>query len=133
MVERGAHARSDGERLSRTFAALADPTRRAILARLRAGGATISELAAPFELSFAGVSKHVLVLERAGLLARRVVGREHRLSLVAAPLQDATAWTLDYGGFWEARLEALDALLRARTARPRRPARARRKRKPRRG
>jgi DNA-binding transcriptional ArsR family regulator len=91
--------------------------------QLRGGDATISELAAPFAVSFAAVSKHVQVLERAGLVTREVVGREHRLSLVAAPLREASEWTQDYRGFWEARLDALDAVLRASNANPRRPAR----------
>jgi DNA-binding transcriptional ArsR family regulator len=127
MVERRAGARAGKRRnpqqLTRTFAALADPTRRSMLAQLRGGDATISELAAPFAVSFAAVSKHVQVLERAGLVTREVVGREHRLSLVAAPLREASEWTQDYRGFWEARLDALDAVLRASNAKPRRPAR----------
>jgi DNA-binding transcriptional ArsR family regulator len=126
MVERSASARQ--QRLTRTFAALTDPTRRSMLDRLRRGAATISELAAPFEVSFAAVSKHVQVLERAGLVAREVVGREHRLSLVAAPLHEASDWTLDYRAFWETRLDALDAMLRATRAKPRRPARGPRRR-----
>jgi DNA-binding transcriptional ArsR family regulator len=126
MVERSASARE--QRLTRTFAAVSDPTRRAILARLRSGGATISELAAPHDVSFAAVSKHVQVLERAGLVAREVVGREHRLTLVAAPLHEASDWTLDYRAFWETRLDALEAMLRAPTAKPRRPARRARRR-----
>jgi len=95
-----------------------------MLARLRRGDASISELAAPFDVSFAAVSKHVQVLERAGLVARDVVGREHRLALVAQPLRAAAAWTEDYRAFWEARLDALDAFLRAPDKKPRRPARA---------
>jgi DNA-binding transcriptional ArsR family regulator len=126
MVERSARARE--QRLTRTFAAVSDPTRRAILARLRRGGATISELAVPFDVSFAAVSKHVQVLERAGLLAREVVGREHHLTLVAAPLHEASDWTGDYRAFWEVRLDALEAMLRASTPKPRRPARRPRRR-----
>ena len=99
-----------------------------MLAQLRRGAATISELAAPFDVSFAAVSKHVQVLERAGLVEREVVGREHRLSLVAAPLHEASDWTLDYRAFWETRLDALDAMLRASAAKPRRPARRPRRR-----
>lgn len=99
-----------------------------MLAQLRRGDATISELAAPFEVSFAAVSKHVQVLERAGLLTREVVGREHRLSLVAAPLHEASDWALDYRSFWEARLDTLEAVLRASSAKPRRPARGPRRR-----
>lgn len=117
MVERLASAPAA---LDRTFAALADPTRRALLARLRAGDATVSELAAPFPVSFAAVSKHLGVLERAGLVSREVVGREHRLALVAAPLREAAAWTGDYRRFWEERLDALDAYVRSRPRKPRR-------------
>ena len=98
--------------LDRTFAALADPTRRAILTRLREGPSSIGELAAPFAISFAAVSKHVRVLERAGLLARQIRGREHTCHLRAEPLRAATAWTGDYRRFWEARLDALEELLR---------------------
>jgi len=126
MVERSAIARE--QRLTRTFGALADPTRRAILARLRGGAATITALAEPFDVSFAAISKHVQVLERAGLVAREVVGREHRLSLAAAPLRDATDWALDYRAFWESRLDALEAVLRASTTKRRRPARRPRRR-----
>ena len=120
MVERQGIPSASG--LDRTFAALADPTRRAILARLRNGAATISEIATPFEMTFAGVSKHLQVLERAGLLARDVVGREHRISLIAAPLRDAADWALDYHDFWERRLDALEAFVRRR--KPAAPARA---------
>ena len=126
MVER--HASAGDARLDRTFAALADPTRRAILSRLRSGAATISEIASPFEITFAGVSKHVQVLERAGLLARDVVGREHRLSLVATPLRDAAGWALDYRDFWERRLDALEAFVQGRKDTPRAAARGRRRR-----
>lgn len=104
----------DGAALDQTFAALADPTRRAILTRLRAGPSTIGELAEPFTISFAAVSKHVRVLERAGLLERDVRGREHHCRLVARPLRSAAAWTAAYREFWERRLDALDGWLRER-------------------
>lgn len=100
--------------LDRTFAAIADPTRRAILARLRDGSATVGDLAAPFDLSFAAVSKHVGVLERAGLLEREIRGRHHHCRLVAAPLRAAAAWTFDYQKYWGERLDALEALMRRR-------------------
>ncbi len=109
--------------LDRTFAALADPTRRALLARLRRGPATVGELAAPFEISLAAISKHLRVLERAGLVERRIEGREHHLALRAAPLARAARFTEDYRVFWEKRLDALDDYLRARAGR-----RARRRR-----
>lgn len=98
-------------KLDRTFSALADPTRRAILARLQQGPSSVSELAAPFSMSLAAVSKHVGVLERAGLLHREVCGRERRCHLRAAPLREAAAFTVDYRRFWEERLDALEAYL----------------------
>jgi DNA-binding transcriptional ArsR family regulator len=110
------------------FGALADPTRRALLARLRAGDATISELAAPFDVSFAAVSKHLAVLERARLVAREVVGREHRLRLAPSGLREAAAFTLDYEALWDQRLDALEGLLRVRR-RKRRAARRPRERR----
>lgn len=100
--------------LDQTFAALADPTRREILARLRSGEHTVGELAEPFPMSLAAVSKHVQVLERAGLVSRQVDGRVHRLTLAAEPLRAATAWTADYRSFWNARLDSLGAMLRER-------------------
>ncbi len=97
--------------LDRVFQALSDPTRRAILSRLSRGGATVGEVAEPFATSLNAVSKHLMVLERAGLLRRRVEGREHHLTLDPEPLQDAAKWIAYYRGFWERRLDALDALL----------------------
>ena len=110
MVE---HLETD---LDQTFAALSDPTRRAILGRLRRGERTVGELAEPFPISLAAVSKHLRVLERAGLVARRVDGRIHHLSLQAEPLRDAAAWTAEYRGFWNDRLDSLEAMLRKRKA-----------------
>jgi len=101
MVEQSA------SELDQTFAALGDPTRRAILARLRQGPATVGEVAAPFAMSLYGVSKHVRVLERAGLVRRDVRGRVHHLHLCAGPLESAAAWTDRYRAFWEGRLDAL--------------------------
>ena len=97
--------------LDGVFHALADPTRRAILARLRAGPATISEIAAPFGVSFAAVSKHVGVLERAGLLRREVRGRSHYCHLDPTPLRAVAAFADDYLALWEKRLDALEDLL----------------------
>ena len=94
--------------LDRTFQALADPTRRAILSRLAEGSATVGEIAEPFAMSLAAVSKHVRVLERAGLLARDVRGREHHCELAPEPLRAASAWTEAYRAFWEDRLDALE-------------------------
>lgn len=97
--------------LDRTFGALSDPTRRAILARLAEGSATVGEVAEPFEMSLNGISKHVQVLERAGLVERVVTGREHRLHLRAEPLRAASDWTAHYRAFWEGRIDALERLL----------------------
>ena len=97
--------------LDQTFGALADPTRRAILVRLESGSATVSEVAAPFEMSLYGVSKHVRVLERAGLVRREVHGREHHLHLEAAPLEQVADFGERYRAFWEVRLDALATLL----------------------
>jgi DNA-binding transcriptional ArsR family regulator len=102
---------ADDARLDRTFSALSDTTRRAILSRLRTGGLTVGEIAEPFDMSLAAVSKHVRVLEHAGLIRREVRGREHRCSLEPGPLEDASAWTERYRAFWEGRLDALAELL----------------------
>lgn len=99
--------------LSRTFAALADPTRRAILARLAQGSANVGDLAAPFEMSFAAVSKHLRVLEGAGLVARGREAQYRPAMLDARPLLAASAWIEDYQQFWEAGFDALDDLLAA--------------------
>ena len=102
---------TDPDRLDATFAALADPTRRAILARLASGEASVSELAEPFEMSQPAVSKHLRVLERAGLVS---VGRDAQRRprrLEATPLADATEWLEGYRRFWEARFQRLDTLL----------------------
>ena len=99
--------------LDQTLAALADPTRRAILERLTRGEARVTELAAPFAMSLNAVSKHIRTLERARLLRRRRRGREHVLSLEPRPLGDAAAWIERQRDFWNARLDALEALLDA--------------------
>jgi DNA-binding transcriptional ArsR family regulator len=93
--------------LDHIFAALADPTRRAILARLARGESTVTELAAPHRISLPAISKHLRVLERAGLLARRRDGRVHRCRLVGAPLGDAATWLVRYSRFWEQQFDAL--------------------------
>ena len=100
------------DQLTSTFAALADPTRRAILARLSSGEASVTELAGPFAMSLPAVSKHLKVLERAGLIAR---GREKQwrpCRLEAGPLKDADDWLQSYRRFWEESLDRLDAYLR---------------------
>jgi DNA-binding transcriptional ArsR family regulator len=101
------------ERLDMTFAALADPTRRAMLASLFGGERSIGELAAPHAMSFAGASKHVKALERAGLVERRKVGRTQLCRLKAEPLREAEAWLKQWERLWNQRLDLLDALLQA--------------------
>lgn len=93
--------------LDKTFAALSDPTRRAILSRLTQGTATVGELAAPFNISLPAISKHLTVLEKAGLLVRRKEGRIQHCSLNATPLKEAAAWITLYEQFWEGQLDAL--------------------------
>lgn len=99
-------------RLDDVFYALADPTRRAMLRRLAGGEQSIGELAAPFSMSFAGASKHVRALERAGLIRRRVQGRTHLCRLDPAPLAAADEWLRFYERFWTERLDALERELR---------------------
>lgn len=99
--------------LDRTLAALADPTRRAILQRLAGGEARVTELARPFSLSLNTVSKHIRVLERARLVTRRRAGREHFLALDPGPLDEAAAWIEAWRARWTSGLTALDAMLRA--------------------
>jgi DNA-binding transcriptional ArsR family regulator len=99
--------------LDHTFAALADPTRRAIITRLATGERTISDLASRFAMSLPAVSKHIRVLERAGLARVRREGRARRTTLVAAPMRDASAWIERYRSFWEFQLDQLSAYLAA--------------------
>ena len=99
------------QRLDTTFRALADPTRRGMLATLALGEKSIGELAEPFAMSFAGASKHVKVLEDAGLIARRRVGRTHLISIDAKPLEEAERWMRQWERFWNARLDRLEALI----------------------
>ncbi len=98
--------------LDLVFGAVADPTRRAIVERLAAGEASVGELAEPFDMSLAAVSKHLRVLERAGLMTQRRRGRERRCRLVTAPLRQADEWLSDYRRFWEVRMDALADLFR---------------------
>ena len=99
------------DHLSTTFAALADPTRRAILARLASGEASVTELAEPFAMSQPAISKHLKVLERAGLISRGRDAQRRPRRLEAAPLAEANEWLEAYRRFWEASYEHLDALL----------------------
>jgi DNA-binding transcriptional ArsR family regulator len=98
-------------RLDMTFHALSDPTRRGMLASLALGEKSIGELAEPLRMSFAGASKHVKVLEDAGLIARRRVGRTHLISIEAKPLEEAERWLRQWEKFWTARLDRLEALI----------------------
>jgi DNA-binding transcriptional ArsR family regulator len=101
------------DQLSNTFAALADPTRRAILNRLAEGDATVNELAAPFPISVQAVSKHLKVLERAGLITRGRTAQLRPSRLDGAPLKDAVDWLEKYRGFWEGGFDRLEARLRS--------------------
>ena len=103
--------------LSNTFSALADPTRRAILARLALGEVSVTELAQPFEMSMPAISKHLKVLERAGLIARGREAQWRPCSLKAAPLKDAAEWLERYRRFWEESFDRLDDYLRELQAR----------------
>ena len=100
------------DQLSLTFGALADPTRRAILARLARGPAAVTELAVPFDMSLPAVSKHLKVLERAGLIERGREAQWRPCELKARPLKDAAEWVERYRTFWEERLDRLDEYLR---------------------
>jgi DNA-binding transcriptional ArsR family regulator len=99
------------QRLDAVFAALADPTRRAILARLASGEATVAELSEPFAMSQPAISKHLKVLEAAGLISGTQVAQRRPRRLEAEPLAQASAWLDEYRKFWEARYERLDTLL----------------------
>lgn len=99
------------ERLDLTFAALADPTRRAMLSNLAAGERSVGELAAPFAMSFAGAAKHVGVLERAGLVERRRAGRQQLCRLKADRLREADAWLRQWEQFWTNTLDRLEAVI----------------------
>jgi len=99
------------EGLDQTFAALSDPTRREILVTLADGDHTVGELAAPFQMSLPAISKHLSVLERAGLITREREGRVRRCHLEREPLADALQWIADYGRFWEQSFDSLERLL----------------------
>ncbi len=104
------------ESLDAVFSALADPTRRSILERLSHGEATVTEVAEPFKMSLPAISKHLRILEQAGLIARERDGRVHHLRLAAAPLQTAADWLADYRQFWDEQFDSLAAYLEAEDA-----------------
>ncbi len=112
--------------LDATFAALADPTRRAILARLASGEASVTELAEPFAMSQPAISKHLKVLERAGLVSIGRDAQRRPRALEARPLEEATEWLENYRQFWEAAYQRLDALLDEMKAREKKPRRRKR-------
>ena len=103
----------NADQLSAVFGALADPTRRAILARLTEGDATVAELAAPFRVSQPAISRHLKVLEQAGLISRRRRATARLSHLEAEPLREATAWLARYREYWDERYDRLDELLAA--------------------
>ena len=106
------------ERLDATFAALADPTRRAILARLSQGETSVADLAEPFDMSQPAISKHLKVLEKAGLISTSQSAQRRPRKIEAAPLAEANAWIENYRQFWERRYSALDDLLGQLQAKP---------------
>ena len=102
--------------LDAIFSALADPTRRSILARLSEGEATVGELAEPFDISPPAISRHLRILEEAGLVAREKEGRVHRIRLIADPIGDALTWMVRTGRFWEEQIDSLERFLGSRGA-----------------
>jgi DNA-binding transcriptional ArsR family regulator len=110
-MQLGGYGMPQSHHLDATFAALADPTRRAILARLALGEASVLELAEPFEMTQPAISKHLKVLERAGLVSRGRDAQRRPRKLEAKPLAEATQWLENYRQFWEGRFQHLDALL----------------------
>ena len=112
--------------LSLTFAALADPTRRAILARLASGAASVTDLAEPFDMSMPAISKHLKVLERAGLVARGREAQWRPCHLAAGPLKEAADWIDEYRDFWEQTFDRLDAYLHQLKAKEKKNARKKR-------
>jgi DNA-binding transcriptional ArsR family regulator len=98
---------SRSQQLDETFFALSDPTRRAIIARLADGDSSVAELSEPFQISAPAISKHLRVLERAGLLTQQREGRGRRCQLLAEPLQEAAEWVEEYRQFWEGQLDRL--------------------------
>ena len=100
-----------GHSLNATFGALSDPTRRAIVERLTRGEASVGDLAEPFDMSLPAISKHLTVLEEAGLLTRTKEGRTRRCRLIEEPMREALDWIASYGSFWEGQLDSLERFL----------------------
>jgi DNA-binding transcriptional ArsR family regulator len=123
VLEPYGYAMTDEQRLNATFAALADPTRRAILARLRTGEASVNELARPFSMSQPAISKHLRVLERAGLISRGREAQRRPRRIDARRLAEATEWLENYRGIWEDNFRRLDVVLEELKARKRKPSR----------
>jgi DNA-binding transcriptional ArsR family regulator len=123
------YAKATSARLDATFAALADPTRRAILARLASGDASVMELAHPFAMSQPAISKHLKVLEKAGLISSGREAQRRPRRLDAAPLAEANQWLENYRQYWEANFAQLDAVLDELKAREARPTTKRRRKK----
>lgn len=117
------------DQLSTTFAALADPTRRAILARLASGEASVTELAEPFDISLPAVSKHLKVLERSGLIARSRDAQRRPCRIEARPLAEADGWLENYRRIWEASFQRLDSLLEEMKAEGKKKAEGKRKKR----
>jgi DNA-binding transcriptional ArsR family regulator len=111
LINRKVSIKMSPDTLDSTFAALSDPTRREILARLARGEASVNELAEPFEMTLPGVSKHIKVLERAGLISRGRVAQSRPCRLEAAPLREAADWVERYRRFWEQGFDRLDDYL----------------------
>jgi DNA-binding transcriptional ArsR family regulator len=125
------YAMATSERLDATFAALADPTRRAILARLASGEASVLELAEPFEMTQPAISKHLKVLERAGLISRGRDAQRRPCRIEARPLAEANDWIENYRQLWQGNFRKLDAVLQElKSASGKRPATQRKRRKP---
>jgi DNA-binding transcriptional ArsR family regulator len=121
VMQPSGYGHSSTARLDATFAALADPTRRAILAHLATGDASVAELTQPFDISQAAVSKHLKVLERAGLISRGVDAQRRPRRLEAKPMAEANAWLERYRKYWEANYQRLDAVLDELKAMQRKP------------
>lgn len=128
-MEHDGYGRTAGNRLDATFAALADPTRRAILARLAQGDASVAELTAPFDISQPAISRHLKVLENAGMISRGRDAQRRPRRIEAQPLAEANAWLERYRGLWEASYRRLDDLLEEIKAEEQAGKRSHRKRK----